>query len=139
MYEVTTYHMLLRVSALVIAVVLVFDSGLLLPITRELSQHTQQYLGNAVSANARVAPTELNTLTAELTKQRQDLEEREAALSEREISIGLNTQSGTDTDLSTYILSLLLFIILVLIILNYVLDFVRARRFVYLEQHEQRT
>lgn len=137
MNGVSMYHMALRVVAVTLALLLVFDSGLLLPATHELSKSTQQYLANTVGASARVEPNELNTLTAELTRQKKELDDRESILNERELAIGLNT-GGTqseDDNRSTYILSILLFIILVLIVLNYALDFARARRLSYIEQH----
>ncbi len=121
------YHRILRVSALVCALVLLFESGLVSPVTRQLSVDTHQYLANAVGVGAAVEPTELNSLTSELTKQKLALEEREQAIKEREIEIGLSEgQSPNET--STYVLSGVLFILLVLIILNYALDYLRARQ-----------
>lgn len=73
---------------------------------------------------AAVQPTELNTLTAELTAQKQMLDAREAALREREINIDFG---GGAVDRSTYIISGLLFIVLVLLVLNYTLDYLRLR------------
>lgn len=137
-----TYHVLLRVSALTLALVLLFDSGLLSPLTKQLSHNTQDYLANAIGVQARVQPTELNQYTAQLTQYEQELNQREAAIEEREISVGLTTgvERQSNSDLSTYILSVILFILLVLIILNYVLDFVRDRRtFLATSTHEPQT
>jgi hypothetical protein len=129
----STYHILLRVSSLTLALVLLFDSGLLSPISKELSHNTQLYLANAVGVNATVSPTELNSLTAKITARERDLDSREAAISEREIEIGLSDGSSAVGDqFSTYLLSVILFILLVLIILNYTLDFARIRRLNYL-------
>ena len=89
----SSYHTLLRISALTLALVLLFDSGLLSPVSKQLSQNTQQYLANAVGVGASVEPTELNSLTLQLTQRNQELDAREAALSEREISVGLNAPS----------------------------------------------
>lgn len=119
------YHSLLRISALTVALVLVFVSGLVDPLTKELTGYTGQYLANTIGMSATVEPTELNTITSELTKMRVDLEAREKALSEREIKAGVD--DFRDSDTSTYVLSVILFIILVLIVLNYVLDYVRSR------------
>ena len=124
----TYYHSILRIASLTCALVLLFDSGLVNPVTKELSRNTRQYLAQAVSMNASVTPNELNQLTAELTAQKKDLAEREAALKEREIAVNLNqsnTAAGSST--STFILSIILFILLVLIVLNYVLDYLRRR------------
>ena len=124
---VSWYHRGLRVSVLVVAMALVFDSGLLFPVTQQLSSQAGQYLANVISVGAGVIPTELNTVTAELTKQQRELDEREASLTERELAVGLRQSADGESSLSTYILSILLFIILVLIILNYALDMARER------------
>ncbi len=124
--ENTMYHRVLRVSAVVCAFVLLFESGLVSPVTKQLSMETHQYLANAVGVGASVEPTELNSLTSELTKQKLALQAREQAVKEREIEIGL-TPGQTPGETSTYVLSGILFILLVLIILNYTLDYLRAR------------
>jgi len=118
------YHIVLRIAALTLAFVLIFDSGLLSGTTAQLSQNTQEYVAAAIGMRAAVEPTELNQYTAELTTRDRVLTEREAAVSAREIEVGL-IESGASRDYSTYIISILLFIILVLIIINYVLDYVR--------------
>jgi len=127
--EHTNYHRFLRVSSLVCAVALLFESGLLNESTAAISQNTHSYLANVIGMSASVQPTELNLYTAELTAKERELEAREAALNEREIKVGL---SSTETmprnnDTATYILASVLFILLVLILLNYVLDYLRAR------------
>lgn len=121
------YHSVLRIASLVVAVVLLFESGLLAPTTKLLADNARQYLANAVGINASVTPNELNQLTAELTAQKHDLDRREASLSEREIAVGLNSEGGSSV-LSTFVLSLVLFILLVLILLNYTLDYLRQTR-----------
>ncbi len=123
--EHTHYHKLLRVGALVLALVLVFDSGLLFSRTAVLSHGTQSYVASVIGVGASVAPTELNQLTAELTAQKRELDAREAALKERELNIGLG--SGGSENYSTYVLASILFILLVLILLNYTLDYLRSR------------
>lgn len=126
--QATFYHSLLRISSLTLALVLLFDSGIVTPFTKELSDNTGSYLASAIGMSASVTPTELNSITADLTAQQQRLNEREAALSEREIAVGLNagsTNAAGGLDLSTFILSVILFILLVLILLNYLLDYLR--------------
>lgn len=125
--QATIYHSLLRVSAVVFALVLLFDSGFISPLTKEMSDSTQDYLANVTSVTASVEPTELNQITAELTKQKLALETREQELVEREVQIARNAETA-DTDRSTFILSIILFILLALILLNYGLDFARMRR-----------
>jgi hypothetical protein len=94
--------------------------------TALISQNAHQYLANAVGVGASIEPTELNTLTAEMTKQRLALDAREQAIKEREIEVGL-TGGESSNDRAIYILSGILFVLLVLIVLNYVLDYLRAR------------
>jgi hypothetical protein len=107
------YHKVLRVSAVVCLSVLVFESGLVSDSTRHLSVQT-------------IDPTELNSLTAELTAQKLALQQRESAVSEREIEIGL--APGEPANQKTiYILAVILTVLLVLIVTNYILDFLRLQ------------
>lgn len=120
------YHKVLRVSAVVCALMLLFESGLVHDSTRQLSVGTHQYLANAVGASASVEPTELNTLTAELTAQKLALQQREDAVRDREIEIGLAPGESQNQNM-IYLLSGILFLLLVLIVLNYTLDYLRFR------------
>ncbi len=124
MTSTSVYHRILRISAVVVAFVLVFESGLISETTAQLSQTTELYLANAVGMSASVEPTELNQMTAQLTAQKTLLDQREAALREREINIEFGSGG---TDYSTYVLASVLFILLVLILLNYTLDYFRYR------------
>ncbi len=120
--------MVLRILMIIGAVLLVLDSGIVSPVTKEFSYNTQMYIASVVGVGASVTPNEINVITAELTRQKTELNAREASLRERELSIGLGgTPANYGPDYSTYILSLLLFIILVLILLNYALDYYRYR------------
>lgn len=112
---------------MVCAFVLLFESGLLLESTAQMSQDAHLYMANAIGMSASVQPTELNELTAGLTELQRDLEAREAALSEREIAVGLSTSGGQNNETATYVLSSILFVLLVLILLNYALDYLRAK------------
>ena len=58
------YHRVLRVFSVVCALVLLFESGLVSPVTKQLSVETHQYLANAVGVGASIEPTELNSLTS---------------------------------------------------------------------------
>lgn len=126
------YHVLLRTSALTLALVLLFQSGLLGPLTHQLANNAGLYVANTIGINAAVAPNEYNVITAELTRMQTDLEARERAVAEREIAVGLKENGQPDT--TTFVLAGVLFILLTLIILNYVLDFIRGRR---LPQYER--
>ena len=123
------YHRFLRVSAVVFAAVLMFESGLFSRATVPLAQKTNNYLANVVGISAAVEPTELNKYTAALTRKEQELNAREAALREREVSVGLaaDGETGTKNDTVIYILTSILFILLILILLNYLLDYLRYR------------
>jgi hypothetical protein len=122
------YHSVLRVSVLVCAIALVFESGILSESTAVLSQNTHSYLANAVGMSVGVAPTELNQYTAQLTQKERELSAREAALSEREIAVSLSAAPGANgNQRATYILAGILFILLVLILLNYTLDYLRLK------------
>jgi hypothetical protein len=71
--------------------------------------------------NASVTPNEINTLSAQLEEQKQALDQREIAVKLKEDS------AGNTSNISTFILSVVLFILLVLVVLNYVLDYLRGR------------
>lgn len=123
----SAYHSLLRIASLSLALVLLFESGVISHSTKQLSDNARYYVANAIGVQATVTPTELNQLTAELSAQKQDLREREAALRERELALGLNAGGETsESTTSTFILSSILFILLVLIIINYILDYLRS-------------
>jgi hypothetical protein len=122
------YHKILRVSVLVCAIALVFESGILSESTSVVSMNTHAYLANAVGMTVGVTSTPLNQYTAQLTAKERELEAREAALSEREIAVNLTSSSGAGSnEKATYILSGILFILLVLILLNYTLDYLRLK------------
>lgn len=118
------YRSVLRVSLLSTALVLVFDSGIVSPLTKHLSDGTVAYLAQSSSGVfAQVAPNELNTMTAELRVREEDLDRREAALRD----IEARTYDSGTPDYSTYILSVVLFILTVLILMNYILDWRRVQ------------
>lgn len=119
------YHKVLRVFLVVTAFVLVFDSGLISDVTKQLANSTQTYMANVIGVGASVAPTDLNMFTAELTARERELALREAALRDREIAVGI-IDGRSSQDYSTYILAGILFILLVLILLNYALDYLRV-------------
>ena len=122
------YHRMLRVLAAVFALLLVFASGLINETTVVLTKQTTAYLANVVGATASVEPTELNRITAALTSKEQELNQREAVLREREIAVSIDGGGDYATgDTTTYLLAAILFILLVLILLNYALDYLRAR------------
>lgn len=122
------YHSILRISAAVVAIVLLLVSGLVSQTTALLTNEAGRSLATAVSMTLGVAPTELNQITTALTERERQLSARETAVTERELSLGLTAGSRTARiDRSTFILSAILFILLVMIVFNYVLDFSRQR------------
>ncbi len=124
------YHKILRVAALVVALVLAFESGIILPETGLVSSNTRQYVASVVGVYAGVEATDLSLLTLEITKRTQELDQREAALSEREIAARTFGEGTFSLSLTDYVLSAILFLLLVLIGLNYALDALRARRLI---------
>jgi hypothetical protein len=132
----TTYHSFLRIAALTFAMLLLFDSGLLSPVTSQISQNTQMYLASAIGMQAGVVPTELNQMTAALTQRDKILTQRENDIKAREIAVNLE-EGAPSTDYSSYIMSVLLFVILVLIVLNYALDYIRYRERLIIQTHEK--
>lgn len=120
--ENTLYHSFLRIAICVFAVALVFDSGLLLESTAKISNQAQKQMASAVGVKVGVAPNEVNQLTGRITELERDL-----ALKERLIAVNVGSNSDPASNTSTFILSALLFIMLVLIVLNYALDYLRAR------------
>ncbi len=123
--KVSVYHSVLRVSLVIVATTLIFDSGLLSPITKKLSDNAITYVASGVvGVLASVPPNELNTLSAELNEREREIAAREALLNEREIQtrdFGIG-----DIDYSTYVLSTILFMLTVLILFNYYLDWRRV-------------
>jgi len=114
------YHRTVRTAAVITALVLAFDSGVIIDDTRILSDSATQYLANAVGVMAVVPENEINKLSAEIAQ-------RSAELDAREREIDAQASGGFD-DRSTYLLSSILLLLLVLIVANYILDFVRARK-----------
>ncbi len=123
----SSYHKVLRISLVVLAVGLLFQSGLFYGPTAEWVRQTERYVASVVGVQASVPPTELNQYTAALSSWERELEQREAAIREREITLRQTDGLAAENNYSTFILSALLFILLVLIVLNYVLDWLRAR------------
>lgn len=127
MLEETTYHKLLRISSVVVATVMLFQAGFVSSTTALMARGTQDYMANAVGVFVGVAPTELNQMTAHITAEKLALDSREQAITEREIAIGIKPGSNSNQTTTTFVLSGVLFILLVLIILNYALDYLRAK------------
>lgn len=123
MLQSTLYHQFLRVSALALALVLLFDSGLVLPITKQLSTDAGYHVANVVGVTVGVAPSDVNVLTGRITELETELEAKERLIA---VNVQNREQGGFDT--STFILSIILFILLTLIVLNYILDYVRVRK-----------
>jgi hypothetical protein len=123
------YRSVLRVSAVVTAFIMVFQSGLIDERTAVVfTEASDSLYATVVGASASVRTTEINQITAELTKQQQLLSAREETIGEREIELGLaqgSTQSSNQT--TTYLLAAILLIQLILLVLNYVLDYLRSK------------
>lgn len=122
---------MLKISALIVALVLLFDGGFVSPLTKQISDETITYLASVGSSvTASVQPTEINTITAELTARERELNAREAELQSREIA-ARDFGTAQSADYSIYVLSLILFVLTTLIILNYVMDWMRVKNIRY--------
>ncbi len=119
------YHSFLRISALLFALILLFDSGLVLPVTKQLSTNAGLHIASVVGVTVGVAPNEVNQLTSRITEL-----ETELAAKERLIAVSVQKNENSNFDTSTFILSVILFILLTLIILNYILDYQRSKKVV---------
>ena len=119
--DVSIYHKTLRTSATILALVLLFQSGVASVTTKQLSLQTEIYIANVVGITASVSENELNMLTAGLEQRKNELDARERNINEIE-------RASTMNENTTYFLAATLFILLILIVLNYVLDFLRSRR-----------
>ena len=129
--RVSRYHSFLRVSVLVTALVLLFDGGFVIPVTKQFSDITITHVASVGSSVlASVPPNEINTLTAQIAEQQRILDAREAALREREIA-SRQYDGASETDYSTYIISTILFILTVLLVLNYAMDWARIKSYRY--------
>jgi len=105
----------------------VFQAGIVDDRTAYLFSQTSSQLSATVGMSVSVAPNEFNEITAELTKQQNLLAQREEQIAAREIDLGLNRGEPTADQTTTYVLASILFVQLLLIILNYVLDYLRAK------------
>lgn len=123
----TVYHKILRVGAVAVAGLLFFQSNGIPFVNLPSVLNARVLVANVIGISAGVAPTELNTITAELTKRTTELDKREALVKEREINARA-TDSSASFVVSNYILSAVLLLLLVLIITNYAFDFLRARK-----------
>ena len=123
MYTPSMYHRVLRTSAVITALVLAFESGVVVPRTAVFSLATEQYLANVVSMTASVAPNEVNTLAADLQKKGDELNQRE-----RDINARAEDTTIVSVSSFTYFLTAILIGQTVLILLNYFFDYRRARR-----------
>lgn len=117
------YHRVLRSSAVLVAVVLAFESGAVIPETALLSKVATQQLANAVGMYASVPSNEINTLAADLQRKSTELDTRE-----REINAQARGAAIVSNPYVTYILAAVLSGQLLLIILNYIFDYRRERR-----------
>jgi hypothetical protein len=107
----SSYHSVLRVTALIFAMVLVFESGLLSPVTQRTSHLAGQQLASVVTGTVDTALYSEGSQTRALGE--------EATFSTQSLREPISK--------STFLLSVAVFILLLLIILNYILDYLRRR------------
>ena len=102
--EQSIYHSILRTSALSLSLALLFVSGVVSPVTKELSQNTTTYVASAIGMYAAVEPNGINEVTAALTQKETELDAREAALRERELSVGVGGTASENAQITLDIL-----------------------------------
>lgn len=125
--EHSPYHKTLRVMALVVMVVMLFQGGLVSKSTTELASITGEYLTAAVGVSVGVPQNELNTLTTRIAELETQVGYKDAQLRERELEIGLSSRDNSSYSV-TIILASIQFILLLLIVVNYTLDYFRAQK-----------
>jgi hypothetical protein len=108
----------------VIALALVFDSGLLFNQTSDMSNEVGRHVASVVGVAVGVPQNEVNLLTSRITELEQELAARE-----RIIAVSVDRADGRERpiDTSTLVLSTILFILLTLIVINYYLDYRRSQ------------
>lgn len=106
----SSYHSVLRISALLVALALIFESGLLSPATQSIVHTAGQQFATAIEATNDNATYDEEALTLV----RND---------------NVTTSATTPSSLSevTFLLATSLFILLLLIVLNYILHYLRGR------------
>lgn len=81
-------------------------------------------LGSVVGMYASIEPNDYNLLAQQLNKRSQELDAREAALEEKELSTSSNTNTQSDRKAIVYITSIGT-LLLALVLLNFYLDIKR--------------
>ncbi len=135
------YRSALRILSLVVAIVLVFQSGLVGKTASLLTNDTIRYVASVAKMTASVEPTELNKYTTALTRKENELKRREEIIRERELKLGIPGRNDADKSFNfnggggyyndkqiTLVLAIILFILLILIIMNYVADYGKFKR-----------
>lgn len=95
------YHKLLRVSSLLFAFLLIFSSGLVSPLTSQLTENSAKYAANLVNANSSLVDSQNEPILTQ----------------ESVVGEGSN-------ETYTYLFAVILFVILLLMLLNYSLHFI---------------
>lgn len=123
MWTHTFYHKTLRTGVLFFACILSIQSTLFFG-NENLARDMEVYMATVIGVGVSVSPTDINTLTAEITKQKLELEARERVLRENET---VASRGDFTFDMMDFVLSGILLLLLTLVVLNYVFDFIRAR------------
>ena len=122
------YHSVLRISVLVFAILLVFDSGLVSPQSNVLSISTQQYLANTISSQVGTVSVKNDEHIAIITKTDEMVSGKGNFT-----TISLSEDIPQVMNKSTLILSSIVFTLLLLILINYVVDCIRTRKMIVLK------
>ena len=125
--KASNYHRLLRISLLVSAIALVFESGLINQSTSYIAKGTHVYLANVINSPSQTVETKNNLYAIESSNEDKQSAALQEAAKEREVGPQASTEIIYNNR-ATYTLSIVVFMLLVLIILNYALDYIRSRR-----------
>lgn len=116
------YHSGLRVALVVVAVMVVFESGIISGVTKDISAVAERQLAMVVG----VAPKNTDST---ITMPGVENEGLKVASLKPDINRLPKTEIETTYDRTTYVLSTGLFILLLLTILNYVLDYLHRKEY----------
>jgi len=106
------YHSILRISVLVFALALVFESGILSSVTQTIAHTAGEQFATAIQATTDNANYDEEVLSPEIARNQSEVKTL--------------TVSPTTTK-STFLLSAIVFILLLLVVLNYILDYLRSK------------
>lgn len=126
--NVSVYHKVLRVSALTVALMLVFESGMCSPVSKQFADNTIIMLASASTQVGIMNFSSNLNVAATLTARQNVIDTTNGNLSERSAPTRISVE--TESGYPTYVLSTILFLLVLLILMNYLFDWRRAHVYV---------